>query len=137
MTENSKPGRIRLIMAGLLLAVLLAALIAPLRMVELTWLVACRFLTGFGRFLAHNVPAISPNAATWVPGVAAFVIGAIITHGCLAGPLRARFSRWSFRQTLALALVIPILFATAFIVPGILLHAVPLAKEPWFQVGER
>lgn len=135
MIEKSQVARIRLTAAGILVASVLAAVLLPPGIVERTWLVVFRFLTGFVRFLARNIPEISPNAATWVPGVAAFVIGMVIFHHWMARPLRERFSRWSFPQTFALAMVIPILFATAFIVPGILLHAIPLAREPWFQEG--
>ena len=135
MIETSRAIRVRILAAGLLLAALFAVALLPPWLMERTGVVAFRLLTGFARFLARNIPEISPNAATWLPGVAAFVIGTVLFHQWMAGPLRERFSRWSFLQTLALAMVIPVLFGTAFIVPGILLHAIPLAKEPWFQEG--
>ena len=129
-SDQAMPSRVEAITAYFLFAALCLVWAA---FPSQTWHVLSRFLTGFVRFLARNIPAMSPNAATWVPGVVAFAIATAVLHRLLAGPLRRRLGTWRVSHTISLAMVLPVLFIIAFIVPGIILHAVPLAMEPWFE----
>lgn len=130
MNDSSHPIRFRWLLAACIAVP--AVLIATLT--DETRLIGGRFLTGFARFLMHNIPAMTPNTATWVPGLAAFILAVAVAHFLLARPLRRGFGVWRVSHTLTLAMFLPLLFATAFLVPGILLHAIPLIKdEPLFH----
>ncbi len=111
----------------ILIPVMLAA-----ALIDESRLVGSQFFTGFARFLARNVPTMTPNAATWVPGLAAFGTAVMVAHLMLAKPFRRKLGIWHLSHTFSLAMVFPLLFATAFLVPGVLLHSIPLANEPWF-----
>ncbi len=78
---------------------------------------------GFPAHLARVWPQITWNPDLLVPAAVAFTLAVAIGHGLLRGPLGRRGIRWRFDHTLALAAFLPLLFATAFLVPGILLHA--------------
>lgn len=129
MTDKPTSNLPLFISAGIMLVPL--TLVAAL--IDETRLVGTRFLTGFARFLIRNVPAITPNAATWIPGLAAFGLAVMVVHLMLASPLRRRLGHWRVSHTFSLAMLVPLLFMTAFLVPGVLLHALPLAKAPWFD----
>lgn len=87
---------------------------------------------GFVFFLKAKVPLISPNPATWVPGVAALVLAAVGIHLFLRPWAVKRGKRWPVGNSLALAAVIPVLFVIAFLVPGILLQVQGLSGTRWF-----
>ena len=119
-------------------AIVLVPVILIAALTEEARLSGGRFLTGFARFLSRNVPAMTSNAATWIPGLAAFILALVVAHFLFVRPLRRKLGVWRFSHTLSLALFLPLLFATAFLVPGILLHAIALAKgEPWFHTKPR
>lgn len=99
-----------------------------------TVLIVWRFLTGFVAFLTKNLPAISWNAATWGPGVGAFLIAVVFVHRWL-GRWAARTGRpWSFATSFCLVSLVPVLFVISFIVPGVLLQWEALREVVWIDV---
>lgn len=94
-----------------------------------------RFATGFYHFLAANLPRISANADTLVPGIAAYVIATLAAHRMIAGFYQRRGKTWPFSNTCCFAALLPVLFIIAFLVPGVILHLKLLAAESWFGVG--
>ncbi len=92
-----------------------------------------RLFAGFVFFLRENLPRMSWNSATWLPGVLAFLLVLAAVHR----PLRAwgakHGKRWDLACTCCLGLLLPLLFATSFLVPGVLLQVRQLAAVPWFQ----
>lgn len=91
------------------------------------------FFGGFVFFLMENVPKISTDHATWLPGIGAFILATILAHVMLKRAVRKRGGDWRFKYTAILSLVLPVLFAISFIVPGLLLQADSLARIPWFE----
>jgi hypothetical protein len=97
-------------------------------------LILGRFLTGFWHFLDANLPAISWNAATWGPGLGAFLLAVAFLHRWL-GRWASRTGRpWSFATSVCLVLVVPVLFVISFIVPGVLLQWEMLRQTVWIIV---
>ena len=93
-----------------------------------------RFLTGFWHFLAANVPAISWNAATWGPGLGAFLIAVVFLHRWL-GRWASRTGRpWNFATSFCLVSLVPVLFVISFIVPGVLLQWEALQETAWMEI---
>ncbi|MCW1912578.1 hypothetical protein OJ996_03265 [Luteolibacter sp. GHJ8] len=93
-----------------------------------------RFLGGFYFFLRENLPRISSNAATWVPGIGAFFFGTVGIHLLFAKQAKRRGLPWCFGTSFALASIVPALFVIAFLVPGILLQLRAIARDPdWFR----
>ena len=90
-------------------------------------------LGGFGFFLHRNLPAISMNSATWIPGVSAFLLVLVVGHRFLKRWATYRGHAWSFTNTFCAAMLLPVLFGIAFIVPGALLQVDLLRQSPWFQ----
>ena len=89
-------------------------------------------VAGFYFFLSRNIPAISFNADTWIPGLAAFLTALAIGHRFMRRWAAQGNREWSLRTSLCLGLVLPVLFVTAFIVPGILLQLELLHQIQWF-----
>lgn len=97
-------------------------------------LILNQFLTGFWRFLAVNVPAISWNASTWGPGLAAFVVATLFLHRWLRRWAARTGRPWSFMTSVCLVLLVPVLFVISFIVPGVLLQWEMLRNTAWVEV---
>lgn len=95
---------------------------------------ALRFLGGFYFFLQENLPRISSNAATWVPGVMAFFLGVAAMQLLFGGWAKRKGLSWCLGISFALASIVPILFVIAFLIPGALLQirALPADSE-WFH----
>jgi hypothetical protein len=107
--------------------------IATLLPLGLAWLLLGReallaLLTGFPAHLARVWPEITWNMDLLVPFMVAFTLAVCIGHLLLRGPMGRRGVRWRPDHTLCLAGFVPLLFATAFLVPGILLHVRLLAE---------
>ncbi len=92
---------------------------------------ALRFLGGFYFFLRENLPRISTNAATWVPGVIAFFLGVAGMHLLFRGRAKRNGLSWRFGTSFALASIFPVLFVIAFLVPGVLLQVQGLSGTRW------
>lgn len=79
-------------------------------------------VAGFWFFLSENLTALSSDAGTWVPGLGAFLLATVFSHRFLAA-WAARTSRhWSFATTFCVALIVPVLFVIAFLIPGVLVQ---------------
>lgn len=92
-----------------------------------------RLLTGFISFLRDNLPRISSDAGTWGPGLAAFGLAVVVGHFFLRGWARTRSRPWSAGSTLCAGLVLPLLFAISFLVPGVLLQLKLFGEMRWFD----
>lgn len=88
---------------------------------------------GFVFFLIENVPKVSADHATWLPGIAAFLLATGLAHWMLRKIAITRDREWSFKTTVCLALNLPVLFVISFIVPGVILQADSLARIRWFE----
>ena len=120
-----------LAVAGVLLVLsLMIAMAGGFGFLEIIW----RLLTGFASFLRVNLPRISSDAGTWGPGLAAFGLALVVGHFFLRGWARKRNRPWSAGSTLCAGLVLPLLFAISFLVPGVLLQVERLAEVRWFGV---
>ncbi|MCW1922356.1 hypothetical protein OKA05_07310 [Luteolibacter arcticus] len=100
---------------------------------------ACgRLLLGFAFFLSANLHKISSDAGTWGPGLAAFLLGLAVIHGFGRSWAQRRQQGWRASTTFSLGLLLPLLFAISFLVPGVFLQVQQLAKAPWFvrEFGE-
>lgn len=89
-------------------------------------------LTGFPAHLARVWPQITWNPDLLVPFAVAMALAVMIGHWLLCGPMKRRGVRWRVDHTLCLAGFVPLLFATAFLVPGVLLHVRLLAEAMHF-----
>lgn len=118
-----------LAVAGVLLVlVFMIAMAGGFGFLEVIW----RLLTGFASFLQVNLPRISSDAGTWAPGLAAFGLALVVGHYFLRGWARKRNRPWSAGATLCAGLVLPLLFAISFLVPGVLLQMELLGEIKWF-----
>ena len=119
-----------MMLAGFVLLVLLALTIgdAPGILDALFHLIA-----GFGFFLGEKLPAITSDAGTWGPGLAAWWVALMVGHRFLRDWAVARGFQWRVTTTACLGLLLPVLFAISFIVPGILLQVDGLRKVRWFD----
>lgn len=79
-------------------------------------------LTGFPAHLARVWPQLTWNPDLLMPFAAAFALAVAIGHGLLRGPMVRRGVRWRIDHTLCLAAFVPLWFATAFLVPGVMLQ---------------
>lgn len=93
-----------------------------------------RFVFGFWHFLAANIPSISWNAATWGPGLGAFLIATIFLHRWLSRWASWTGRRWSFATSFCLVSLVPVLFVISFIVPGVLLQWEALGESAWVDI---
>jgi hypothetical protein len=84
---------------------------------------------GSYHFLSTNLPRISVNADTLIPGIAAFLIATLAAHGMIAAYHRKRGKHWQFSNTCCLAALLPVLFIIAFLVPGVILQVKLLFSE--------
>lgn len=91
-------------------------------------------LFGFVSFLKNNIPAISWNAATWGPGLCAFVITVAFVHRWLGGWAKRTGRTWSFATSFCLVLLVPVLFVISLLVPGVLLQWEALREVVWVNV---
>ncbi|MEO6475388.1 MAG: hypothetical protein ABIQ96_09735 [Luteolibacter sp.] len=98
-------------------------------------LLLIHFVAGFWFFLADNLPAISPDAGTWGPGLGAFLLATAVAHRFLSGLAAKTGRNWNFATTFCLALVVPVLFVIAFIIPGVLLQWEMLRQTPWLETN--
>lgn len=112
------------------LAVLLLLIGGPYLISSGAYLQIYHLVFGFWFFIRDNLKAASPNADTWVPGLLAFIAALWIAHRYVVKWARMRGVHWSAASTLALGMLLPVLFALAFLVPGILFHARSLGEEP-------
>lgn len=96
----------------------------------IAFLLLC-FATGFYQFLAVNLPRISVNADTLIPGIAAFAIATLAAHRMIAACYRKRGKHWPLSNTCCLAALLPVLFIIAFLVPGVILSVKLLVGESW------
>jgi hypothetical protein len=95
---------------------------------------ALRLFGGFFFFLQENLPRISTNAATWVPGLSAFFLGVAAMHLFFRGWAKRKGCSWRLGTSFALASIVPIFFVIAFLVPGVLLQVRALSSDPeWFH----
>lgn len=85
--------------------------------------------TGCYHFLTANLPRISVNADTLIPGITAFLIATLAAHGMIAAYHRKRGKQWPFSNTCCLAALLPVLFIIAFLVPGVILQVKLLIGE--------
>ncbi len=93
-----------------------------------------RFLIGFWYFLAANLPAISWNAATWGPGLGAFLIAVVFLHRLLSRWASRTGKQWSFATSFCVVSLVPVLFVIAFLVPGVLLQWEMLRESAWIDI---
>jgi hypothetical protein len=132
----NKQSLIKIAVKGLLATVGLLALLAVLSIFLLPMgghLVVFHLAFGFFLFLSSNLGDISVNADTWVPGVLAMIIALVILHRLLGSWARRTNRKWTISSTFALGMILPVLFATAFLVPGILLQVKTLGNTSWFD----
>lgn len=92
------------------------------------------FLFGFVAFLSNNIPAISWNAATWGPGLGAFLIATLFAHRYLSRWAKRTGRQWSFLTSFCLVMIVPVLFVISFIVPGVLLQWDALRETVWINI---
>lgn len=97
-------------------------------------LVFVRFVFGFWHFLAANLPAISWNAATWAPGLGAFLVAVVFLHRWLSRWASRTGRPWSFVTSFCLVSLVPVLFVIAFLVPGVLLQWEMLRESAWIDI---
>jgi hypothetical protein len=88
----------------------------------LGWQAVVALLTGFAAHVARVWPQLTWNPDLLLPFAAAFALAVAIAHALLRRPLARRGVHWRFDHTLCLTGFIPLAFATAFLVPGVLLH---------------
>jgi hypothetical protein len=93
-----------------------------------------RLLFGFIPFLDENFSRISWNAATWGPGLGAFVIATLFMHRYLSRWAERTGRQWSFLTSFCLAMIVPVLFVISFIVPGVLLQWDALRETVWINI---
>jgi hypothetical protein len=115
--------------AVLLLLTFMVAIAGGFGLFEVIW----RLLTGSISFLRDNLPRISADAGTWGPGLAAFGLALVMGHYFLRGWAKKRNRRWSAGSTLCAGMVLPLLFAISFLVPGVLLQFELLGEMKWFE----
>lgn len=89
---------------------------------------------GFWFFLRENLPAMSCDAGTWGPGLGAFLLATIVAHRFLKAWAARTNRHWSFATTFCLALIVPVLFVIAFIIPGVLLQWEILRQHHWIEI---
>ena len=94
-------------------------------------LVFDRFLTGFWHFLSANIPAISWNAATWGPGLGAFLIAVVFLHRWLSRWASRTGRPWSFMTSFCVVSLVPVLFVISFLVPGVVVQWKMLQEVQW------
>ena len=97
-------------------------------------LILGRLLFGFAPFLRENVSAISWNAATWAPGLGAFLIAVVFLHHWLSRWALRTGRTWSFATSFCLVSLVPVLFVIAFLVPGVLLQWEMLRETAWVEI---
>lgn len=90
-------------------------------------------LGGFVFFLMEKLPRISTDRATWLPGIGAFLLATVLADVMLKKAARNRDRDWNFKTTACLSLLLPVLFAISFIVPGLILQVNSLARIRWFD----
>lgn len=84
-------------------------------------------LFGWISFLSGNISGISWNSDVWLPGLVAFLSASVVLHFMVRTWAGKRERMWPVTHTLALALVLPLMFGTSFMVPGTLLQMRRLA----------
>jgi hypothetical protein len=97
-------------------------------------LILGRLLFGFFSFLKYNIQSISWNAATWGPGLGAFLIAVVFVHRWLNRWASRTGRPWSFVTSFCLVSLVPVLFVIAFLVPGVLLQWEMLRESAWIDI---
>jgi hypothetical protein len=97
-------------------------------------LILGRLLFGFAPFLRENVSSISWNAATWGPGLGAFLIAVVFLHRWLSRWASRTGRPWSFMTSFCIVSLVPVLFVIAFLVPGVLLQWEMLRETAWVEI---
>jgi len=92
------------------------------------------FIGGFWFFLRENLAAMSWDAGTWGPALGAFLLATFIVHLFLSAWAARTNRHWSFATSLCVALLVPVLFVIAFIIPGVLLQWEMLRQVHWIEV---
>lgn len=95
--------------------------------------VVFHLIAGFVFFLRANLPAISTDAATWGPGLAASILTFVIAHCFLRSWASKQNRTWGLGMTQCLVLILPVLFIVSFLVPGVLLQLNSLGHATWFE----
>lgn len=124
-------GVIALLLLGFGLLWVLLQITSPFGGYDLLLL---RFVAGFWFFLSENLNAMSSDAGTWGPGLGAFLLVTVFAHRFLARWASRTNRHWSFATTFCLALIVPVLFVIAFIVPGVLLQWEILRQVHWIEI---
>ncbi|MCW1885066.1 hypothetical protein OKA04_10035 [Luteolibacter flavescens] len=96
--------------------------------------IAWRFVAGFGYFLRENVPRISSDAGTWVPGIVSLLLSIAVIHAFGRLWARHRQQPWKVSTSLALGMVVPLLFVISFLVPGVILQVDGLRRVKWTEL---
>jgi hypothetical protein len=91
-------------------------------------------LIGFIPFLNNNIQSISWNAATWGPGLGAFLIAVMFTHRWLSRWALRTGRPWSFATSFCVVSLVPVLLVIAFLVPGVLLQWEMLRESAWIDL---
>ena len=97
------------------------------------WEFLGHLVAGFYFFLRGKIPAISVDAATLIPGLGAFLLALAIAHCFLRSWASKHNRNWSFSTTVCCGLLLPVLFAIAFIVPGVIFQVNALREVRWFE----
>jgi hypothetical protein len=79
-------------------------------------------LMGFPAHLARVWPQLTWNPDLLIPAAASLAIAVLIGQAILRAPMARRGVRWRIDHTLCLAAFVPLWFATAFLVPGLMLQ---------------
>ena len=85
-------------------------------------------LCGFVFFLSRNLTRMNFNADTLVPGLLAFGICVVALHVVMKRVCHNRGRSWSVRASFLVSLLLPVLFATSFLIPGVILQIQQLIK---------
>lgn len=85
-------------------------------------------LCGFVFFLGRNLTRMNFNVDTLVPGLLAFGICVVALHVVMKRVCHNRGMSWSFSGSCIVSLLLPALFATSFLIPGVILQIQQLLK---------
>lgn len=119
-----------LIVFGFFVIMTLFYIVAPFGGYDLLFF---EFIGGFWFFLRENLTAMSWDAGTWGPALGAFLLATLLAHRFLSAWAVRTNRHWSFATSLCVALVVPVLFVVAFIIPGVLLQWEMLRQVPWLD----
>lgn len=131
--SDRRPGLIKRLILWNLLVLFLCVILISMGWAEGQAVMETQFrlFAGWFFFLGRNLPVLEMDPDVWVPGALAFFLAAAVIH------LVARRRGWPrpLGTGIVLAMLLPLLFAISFLVPGALLQARQLGKEPWIEEG--